>query len=518
MGENDREGLTDDVFAAGYLSRCRNYHVIERGKLQKRQGYSPFVASAVNGSADPNGIFQYEFGNTRNLIGAAGGKVKYLTGSTWTDFTGSQTVATGKDNRIRFAQYHDGRNGFLIVCDENNGIYRAVPGSGSLEHYLGGGSRGPSQARDVAVFYGFLFFLNTTVNGQGPTALEWGPTQGVLVAEDWNDANVVHCSRRSDGMALTNHGSQVLLIFHRQSIHFCRFVPEAGETFAFFDTAGGVGLAATDSVVHSKGVTYFCYDDGPYRIRNPEYMTKDDYIGGPIEDFWGTLNKDRIQHIYGFERGEPWNEVVWLVSTGSSTEHDAALVYNTVQGTWSIFNSPNAAYHRFNVGCTFRDASNDHTTVLFDYNGIAQEAWGDENNASGYLDANAAAVASELRTGLLDLGYEGQKRLREIWVDILTRTEKEFTAVLTGIEENPTLTLTGAAGVSGGQLSVNFFFASQFASDSPTALRIAGAEGEPINAKSRYFQLKLTEEDTGEPHTINSTRWLWVPRAVRMKP
>jgi|GEM_PF-5424949 len=522
-GEDSTEGLTDEKFQSGFLARCRNYHLVGRGRLQKREGWKEHISSAINGSNPINGLFEWDSQTARYLIAAAGGSIKYIDGTTPTDLTGAATFASGAENGIRFEQYNQGSNLYLLATDGTNPIAKCVPGTDTFVPWMQNVVDAPSTAQDIAVFYDYVVCLNTSGGDQdnGPTALEWGPNNGVL--DNWDARNIQHCSRRSHGMALSLHGEQALLVFHRHSIHHMRFIPEAGESFAFFPTDETVGLAAKEGVVHSKGRTYFVYDDGIYMISNPQQ--KAEYISAPIEDFWGQLNKERIQHITAFERGEPWNEIIFHVTTAGETQHNKYIVLQTELGAFSIFDSPSGAI-KFSRGITYRDANNDHTTILGGYDSMLAEAWGDNNNSAGYLDGgtDGAAVQSELKTGLLNLGYEGLSRLREIWWDILAYNGKYFDVQIIGLEEDPTLSQADIAmGVAGSALSVSFFFdQSVLAAESPGGLRIArGTDGDGnewnINAKSRYFQCSLIENNEDRPHVVNSSIWLSKDRSMRFR-
>ena len=71
----------------------------------------------------------------------------------------------------------------------------------------------------------------------------------------------------------------------------------------------------------SRGYTYYVGNRGPYRIGSVRQPAQ--YIGHDIEEFWDECNKDRRKFISAFPRSSPWSEVVFCVSYGSSTIHNA---------------------------------------------------------------------------------------------------------------------------------------------------------------------------------------------------
>ena len=76
-GENDQDGLEDqEVFGrarGAKLYRARGVHQIGRGRLLTRRGYTPLLASAINGTAAAQGLYFHETAGSRYLVGVAGG-------------------------------------------------------------------------------------------------------------------------------------------------------------------------------------------------------------------------------------------------------------------------------------------------------------------------------------------------------------------------------------------------------------------------------------------------------------
>ena len=82
LGENNRDASTETVFAKGALTELRNYHMMGRGRLVKRQGWGAYAGTnTLDGTNWLRGLHQYEFGSDNYLIGVAGSKVWKLNTS-----------------------------------------------------------------------------------------------------------------------------------------------------------------------------------------------------------------------------------------------------------------------------------------------------------------------------------------------------------------------------------------------------------------------------------------------------
>ena len=508
LGENSIDGLTDEVFAAGALHKCRNYHIEGQGSLLKRQGHKQYNANQVNGANAINGLVQYEFGTTRHLIALSNGAIKRLDGSSWTAITGSVSPSTSVDATAKSCLFHDGTNGNIVVTD------------GATTPWVWTGSSnataltGLTAASDLAVFKNHIFAIKTNDRETTTRYSELGS------ATSWPAGNLIDCTRDSEGVALSLHNSEVLLVFHQSSIHRIQYDYNAGGALASFFTNqlvdGAVGCIARNSVVAYKGATYFVSDDGFYMVGDPRQPAK--YISRSLEKIWQEILPSRRAKIYGFSRGEPWNEIVWLCTERGHTTNNIALVYNPViagavgeEYAWSIFTSPGDAL-KFNTGCNWIDGDEEQRTVVGTYDGYVHEAWGTTNVSSGYQDGSAN-VDSTVQTGFLDFGYEGMKGLREMWVDLDLKDSNTFNIAVDGIDSSEELQVVSS--VSIGQeattLDSNFYLdANALIPEGPssTAFKAVG--------NSRYFRARLYENGTGIPHRINAMHFLFVPKGMRI--
>ena len=121
------------------------------------------------------------------------------------------------------------------------------------------------------------------------------------------------------------------------------------------------------------------------------------------------------------------------------------------------------------------------------------------------------AVSTDFKTGAMEGGYPGLKRVRETWLDIQLSDAKTFTYGLRGIGDSPSISATQTIGASGASFGAFVFGVSRFAGSDPTQAKIVRS------AKTRLLQFQLQESDDGPPFTLNSIRFLWRPAGLRLK-
>ena len=508
LGENNVDAETEDMFSTGSLSLLRNYHIDGHGALLKRQGWEHYTTNAINGSDAVQGLGFMDFG-TPYLIGVAGDKVKKLvegSPATWTDITGSATISSGQNFTTRFTTFHDGTNGNIIGTDGGSNPWK-WNGTGNIS------TLALTRANDIQAFKTHLFAINTP---DRPTAIRYSDTGDPTT---WPADNVFDATRDSIGVGLSLHSAETLLAFYENSIYRINFdYGGAGALTSFFTSQlvdGSVGCAARGSIVTSRGRTYFVGQQGIYVIGDPAQPAR--YISRAIEGFWSTINKSRLKNIYAFERGEPWNEIVFLVSSGGITQHDVALVYNTdiadyagVENAWSIFTA-SGSNQRFNVGVNYIHSGGQHHTILGKYDSKIAKAWGSDRNRTTFAD-NAAAIVSICQTGFIDMGYEGVKSIREAWLDLSVQSKHTFNVKVEGVEQRLSTTSVLDIGSDVGTLDYDFILGT-----SALAAGVIAQARFKLTGNSRYFRFRLEESDTTKPQRIESMHFLYVPKGMRIR-
>jgi len=506
-GEHSREGVTDEIYQAGYLSRARNYHFVGRGRALKRQGHQAYGAAMAAG--EPIQALQmFEWGTTRKLYGVADGDLYRYDESAgaWGGVTGGITLPSGKDEQVRFTHFRDG-SGENLVGIANGRPWR-VSAAGNAEYCTANSGIGPTNGLDVEEFMGRLWVIEK--NGalhrcDDGISSTWGEMDG----------GTIYCTRESPGVGLERHGQQALLVFHQRSIHSILFnYSGQGQPWIVRTADARIGCDYASSIVHYKGVTYFKGPDGFYRLKSPTKPAE--YIGYPMEEVWQDLLYSRLPYMRAFSRGEPWNEIVWCATKADSTQHNIFFVFNTELETWFVFDSASGDMD-FNCGASFTNSNGKQITLLGGYNGQVNAAWGDDEYETGYRDNgdSGGLVASELRTGMMDFGYPGIKRLREIWAEAEVQFEKSFNLEIIGLSEDPIVSKEVALETrQGSRLSIDFILGQSrlSGSDVPTQAKFR------VSARSRAFQSKLTEQNDTKPHKMHALTYWFLPRANRFDP
>jgi len=518
LGENGIDALTKPVYEKGVMRRCRNYHLGVNGS-KKREGTQRYQANttAMNGTEDVQSFAMYKWSGTRHLIGVAGGKMYRENSGAWTEIGSALTMTSGPDNSYRWTQFHDGTNANLIGTDGTNTPFK-WNGSGNAAVLSG---TPPTKAMDVEEFEGRVFAINTDA---GPTITEFSDDG---TEDSWGSGQAFHCSRASDGVALVKHTDSVLLAIHEESIHAIRFnFVETGLGNSYFirDLVDGAhGSISKTSCINHRGWTYFVASDGIYRIppagAENQLPPPAEYISRPIEHFWRELNVTRIKYISAFARGRPWNEVVFLCTTGTNTQHNAVVVFNTEiaelygpEVAWTIFDSV-SGYHKYNCGIDWQDSSDRHITMLGGYDSVAWEAWGNGQYSTGYKDGGSVgqSITSELTTGYLACNMPSwTKGLRQFEFDMEIQGGRDFTLIVYGTNDaTASVTKTSTVDAAGDALTTSFTFGSSF-------FAVDGVVDHAIevNQSSRYFQASITEAAAAQPHSLHNMRLMHVPEFI----
>lgn len=502
---------------AGYLADLRNYHVADAG-LRKRQGTTPLIAATV-GSANPIlGLSAYEWDTTRYLLALCNGSLRYQDGSAWTAITGALSFSTDSLARMRTCHFNDGSNRLIVGC---NGAGFSVPflwtGSGNATELSGTGR--PAYAADCCNFHDHLFFINTPA---GPFALQFAKGG---TTNNWPSNNLLDATRDAVGVGLARHSQEVMLAFYTNSIHRVTYSYGGGTTSNFFQVApvdGSIGCPARNSIITVRGKTYFVGSEGSgegariikgiYVVGDPTYPAK--FLSDRLASFWATLAPDRHAHITAFSLGGNRPEIGWNVTVGGAgeTRHNHQIIYNTEEDAFSVFDSPNAAL-LFNAGCAWTNSDGESLTALGGYDGVVYDAYGDPDyHNTGNLDGGSggSAVEAYLETGYLDLGYRGEKKMRQVWVDVFTRDQISFTGQISTAAEAQITNRTMQMGTAAARLDAFTLDTSRLASTGPTQAK------QSVKRKGRWFKYAQTESGTSDPHVVAGISFAWMPTGARI--
>lgn len=246
-------------------------------------------------------------------------------------------------------------------------------------------------------------------------------------------------------------------------------------TFAFERQVNGIGSVNNVGIVAIPGrnALMFVSEDGFYSYDGISEQKESD----AIDPVFKGLNQSRLKYAYGFVY-KPKNVLAWLVSDGSSTQHDLIVMYDYRQSQWMTRPIPNT---KANVAQIIEDANNNEIFYIGGYGG---HVW---QGDSGQSD-DGAAIACEL----IDRAHPRPDSNPEM--------KKSFYELIVWFKPQNAVTVTAA-----------------YALDDPDAafatigtVDISKAEGQYRmripNAIGHRFFPKFTNSATGQPLTLRGWR------------
>lgn len=157
-------------------------------------------------------------------------------------------------------------------------------------------------------------------------------------AEDWTTVNEAGqiTVETSDGRSITGlvAGSQRLTVFKRNSIHELFGTNPGNFTMKLVTDNLGTPTGNTAQVI--DGVIYFLGNDGVYRYSGGSLPTSEFSI--PIRETIKNINSAYADKSVSWQVGKKY---YLAIPTGSNTEADTVLEYDTEFQTWNTWSYPN---------------------------------------------------------------------------------------------------------------------------------------------------------------------------------
>lgn len=495
-GENNADGMTNQrIFGrAGkrQLIKLRSYQLIGWGRVKKRYGYKSYITPQITGSAPGQGCAVHRKGTTYYFVVVAGGKIKVMdkTNDQWIDITGSAVPTGGQDVLMSWGTFNDGTDQWLMG---SNGVDEPFLWDGNPANAVRLLRTFDStlEPADVAGIVGFdsfhgypMLFSNAGLHYAGYGTLSFSA----------NDAGIIDVGRGSQALAMHRHSKDVVFLFYDEEIYRVEFNPDSGSAWRALPVDDSEPCISRASIITKDGVTYYAGERGIHALKRAGGPSE--FIGREIETFWQECNQARRFYVSKVRRGAPWNEVMWLVSWGDATTHDAVIVWNTQLKGWTIFPPAyTAGRMEFNCGASWPDANSIPRTLMIDYEGRCWEAFGHKGADSGYTD-NGALVQTDFETGFLDYGWAGVTYTRKLILDIEASSEKTFTLTAEPINKTP-LVKDFNVGAGGDLLDATFILDESILAE----FTVTQAETK-IDRDARYMKIKLSEVSADVPHVI----------------
>lgn len=304
-----------------------NVYITPAAGIAKRQGNTVFNSTAMNSGADVIGLGYYKLqAGTEYLMAIAGNKIfksDNLDG-TMDDITGGLTITAGQNNIWTHSVMND--LSIFVGGAPDAPIKWTATGNAAL---LGGT---PPQGQ-----FGFQinnrFFIGAPDSDR--STIYWS---ALADPEDWSGTGSGSSDvYTGDGDTLVGYAilnTDIVLLFKQNSIHQM-VVREA--PFPVFSLAENIGAISKNGIVVAKGMVYFITPKGRMAVTDgTKFMTE---VSLPrlndVDDLWKSVNSSRLQFIQGiYYEGDDFEHIIWLVSTGTNTENDLAIVWDIRNACW----------------------------------------------------------------------------------------------------------------------------------------------------------------------------------------
>ena len=291
-----------------------------------------------NGGSGVDGVYQINVGLDTYVESTGWGAGLWGAG-TW----GSAT-ALSETNQLRLWS-HDAFGEDLIINPRNGGIYYWDESSGLSSPAvnittLAGANLAPTKGiqtivsdidRHVIVLGADPIVGSARSGSIDPlliafsdqeSATEWEPTS----------TNTAGSLRLSSGSQIVGglRSRQETLIWTDTSLYSMQFVG-APFTFGINLINENVGLISPNGVVNAPDSVYWMARDGFYSYSGSVSRLTCSVLNYVLDDF----NQGQAFKVVAFTNRE-FNEVGWFYPSGSSSENDRYVVYNYLEGAWSI--------------------------------------------------------------------------------------------------------------------------------------------------------------------------------------
>lgn len=298
-----------------------NIILLDQG-FKKRNGDAAWNSSAMVSSATAiTGAGYIKFDSGTEFLNAIAG-TKFFTDSglsgTMADATGAVTITTGQNNIWTPVNFNNLQIWFGGAPDA------PFKYSGSGNAAVLGGS--PPSAYTAFAANNRVFAISTAAN---PSRIYW-PI--VSDPEDWAGAGSGSADvAKSDGEALqcgVVTGPDTAILFKNSSTHMMVLTRQP---FPIYQLQKGIGIAGRYAYAYAHGTLYFV-TPGRRMMSTAHTMYS---TGGSafqiypndINDIWDSINTTRIPYIQGIYY-QPLEWIIWMVSTGSSTTNNYAIIWD----------------------------------------------------------------------------------------------------------------------------------------------------------------------------------------------
>src|SRR3990167_2095575 len=292
--------------------------------ITNARGNTAFNSSAMASGAAVTGLYYFQQADQDYWLMAVCGTSIFksdLLDGTMDDITGAVSITTGQNNIWDMITFDDAVIGF-------GGAPNAPwtwPGTGNAAA-LGGS---PPTA-DFAFTYNNRVFAGIS----STSTMYWSIVGN---AADWTGAGSGSAVVGSldDNQLLIGAApltTDQALLFKQNSVYTMATRNLVSSAFPIFPLHNNVGAAGKHAIVNINGEVYFITPQARMMSTNGTRLQE---YPDTIDNEWDELNFDRLKYIQGVQyHGIDHDWLIWMVSTGSNTTNDTALIWDLRNRCW----------------------------------------------------------------------------------------------------------------------------------------------------------------------------------------
>ena len=359
------------------------------------------------------GVFQLirNQGADADNIGVFGDNLyKDLKNASPTQITGTVTITSGQNNLVTFTHFND----VALMC---NGVDNPWKWAGSGNASIIGGS--------PPIFNTMLAKWNRVFGAGHAAAPRTIRFSNLGDYETWGSSNTVAAILGDSSSAVEGrdfiwqlgHLGDSAFVGLQNSLGRILYTGDSTTPFRY-NQLSEFGIEGAHNYVAVGNGGYFLTNRGVHFIRPSDILItyESSLISGRrLRAFWGLLNKSRIKYttgtLYNTRGGNLL--VLWPLSTGSSTTHDAVLIMDVTDGPgkehFAIWTGWDA-----NAMAQVRNTSSQREELLFT-SSVGYVWQGDDGSTSD----NGSAFLAEAATRWEDFGVPSEKKnFRDLYLEV----------------------------------------------------------------------------------------------------
>lgn len=370
------EGGKNTAFALHALLQnevadLQNFHLEERGGLEKRQGYSFWKEGDTATTFPIVGLWQFRIPADNYLIRVQNGNVEQSTGpGAWTDITGAETITTTQDVRPVFATFRK-----TLVLTNGVDVPLKWTGTGDvtkIAQSFDATADVITKASTLVRHRESIVLGDVSTDTGGGTRFEsaiWKSTAGTL--DTWIDPAA------DDGFLQIEEGDGdsitclldvmgYLVVFKQHSIH--RVSEFGSANVSRVQVSSSVGTPGPHTAVVVGTSIFFLDSSGRFWEYDPRGTNEDslreisrEKLGPTTFD---TFLQDRFSEAFAYH--DPTrNEIHWFLTESAGTETNVDYTYKIATGGFA----PMRYTDNFNCVTRVLDDDNNPEMVGGTYNG-----------------------------------------------------------------------------------------------------------------------------------------------------